>query len=188
MPTPAEKYDGKPCRNCQTTLKYRSNSTCVACCFRKSVERRTADPARKRELNRLSEQKRREAKRELYRASHARWKSANRDAYARSVNVHTNRRRARKLGVGGKYTWEDKRALYIAQDGICAHCWTPMFWDEATVDHIIPLSRGGDNSPDNLQLLCGIKLNCCNGRKHNRYEHEALIRAEAFRIKHYGFA
>ena len=50
----------------------------------------------------------------------------------------------------------------IARDGNhCQHCGTT---EHITVDHIIPLARGGTNDLENLQLLCKF----CNGRKGNR--------------------
>lgn len=37
-----------------------------------------------------------------------------------------------------------------------------------TVDHIIPLSRGGTDTPENLQCTC----NSCNWLKGNKMPHE----------------
>lgn len=31
MPDPAKVYDGKPCKNCGATLKWKSNQSCVSC-------------------------------------------------------------------------------------------------------------------------------------------------------------
>lgn len=50
-----------------------------------------------------------------------------------------------------------------ARDGNgCAYCREPMKLSRATVDHVIPLSRGGRMSAKvNLVLACGV----CNARK-----------------------
>lgn len=43
----------------------------------------------------------------------------------------------------------------------CAYC---GFKDELEVDHILPLSRGGKDEPNNLQMLCKR----CNRTKDNQ--------------------
>jgi 5-methylcytosine-specific restriction endonuclease McrA len=54
---------------------------------------------------------------------------------------------------GGKCT-------FIGQNGRrCGSKWNLQ------IDHIVPFALGGDNSPDNLRLLCG---------KHNRLEAERV--------------
>lgn len=55
--------------------------------------------------------------------------------------------------------------MVIERDKKCLECGST---NELTVDHIIPLSRGGVNSPDNLRTLCGP----CNRRKGSRIEWE----------------
>ena len=54
--------------------------------------------------------------------------------------------------------------LYANQEGICAGCKRPVQWKDATVDHIVPLARGGTNKATNLQMLCG-SCNCSKGAK-----------------------
>lgn len=49
--------------------------------------------------------------------------------------------------------------LVASRDGeFCAKCGSV---EKLTVDHITPLSRGGDNSLENLQILCLV----CNSKK-----------------------
>ena len=64
--------------------------------------------------------------------------------------------------------------IYQRDDKICQKCGTPvkmgvkygMFKDEfepAAIDHIFPISRGGQNDPENLRLLCMS----CNAARNN---------------------
>lgn len=72
-----------------------------------------------------------------------------------SVSSELERRRRR---------WQDRRSriapLVFSRDGgVCALCGQPAV--NATVDHIVPLSRGGSDDLDNLQTACSS----CNSRK-----------------------
>lgn len=50
--------------------------------------------------------------------------------------------------------WKIKRELaYIRDNGRCVRCGKKVKLDEAHIDHIIPLSQGGDNSLGNLRTL-----------------------------------
>lgn len=49
--------------------------------------------------------------------------------------------------------WQDKRDILASCNGRCAHCGKKIT-DDFTVEHMIPLSQGGNNSPDNLAALC----------------------------------
>lgn len=76
------------------------------------------------------------------------WGQNNRDT-ARAIS---NRRRARKKEAEGTYTKHDIQDLRIRQ--LACLCGDSFEKVSATVDHVIPLSRGGSNWPTNLQLLC----------------------------------
>lgn len=64
------------------------------------------------------------------------------------------------LAVGNRYDWE------------CQKCGRPTpkelmgikTFQSPVVDHIIPLSKGGTHSWDNVRLLC----NACNSKKGNK--------------------
>lgn len=58
--------------------------------------------------------------------------------------------------------------VYQQGNGICAICGKPVSYEEFTIDHIIPLSRGGGNELNNLQIAC----KGCNELKNNRTDPE----------------
>jgi CRISPR/Cas system Type II protein with McrA/HNH and RuvC-like nuclease domain len=53
-----------------------------------------------------------------------------------------------------------RRAVWERDNSTCQHCETQ---ERLTIDHIIPVSRGGSDELDNLQILC----RSCNARKGN---------------------
>ena len=69
-----------------------------------------------------------------------------------------NRRRAILMKLNSHYLPEEWQEVLIKFDNLCAHCAKP---EKLTVDHVIPLSRGGSNTIDNIQPLC----RSCNSRK-----------------------
>lgn len=72
--------------------------------------------------------------------------------------VHVRRRRMRVKEAGGKYTVAQWRELCAKYNHCCLCCGEKK---DLSPDHIVPLSRGGTNSIDNIQPLCSI----CNIRK-----------------------
>lgn len=65
---------------------------------------------------------------------------------------------------GKRPAWT-KRGLYRRDGGVCGYCGAHA----NTVDHIVPVSRGGGSTWDNTVLACGP----CNGRKRDRTPAEA---------------
>ena len=58
----------------------------------------------------------------------------------------------------------DKKVYYDGQNGKCAGCGEKMPMKVMQVDHKKAFSKGGNDKPGNLQLLCGP----CNGSKNNK--------------------
>lgn len=56
---------------------------------------------------------------------------------------------------------ELKRQLCGEQNWRCALCGEPLEFEEATFDHVIARSRGGDDEWENLVVACTD----CNNRK-----------------------
>jgi len=73
--------------------------------------------------------------------------------------------------------------IYMRDKFRCQYCGEKKIATELTLDHILPRSRGGDNSPLNIVSACIA----CNGRKGNRTPEEArmplLTSQSALRVK-----
>lgn len=80
--------------------------------------------------------------------------------------MHENNRRARKLAAPGIHTAQDVRKQYERQHGTCYWCGKKSI--KYHVDHVIPLSRGGSNWPDNIVIACPT----CNLKRTNKLPHE----------------
>lgn len=78
-----------------------------------------------------------------------------------AATIH--RRLARKRKSEGSHTADDLKIIIDKQNYLCAnpHCHYDLRECVKSLDHKVPLSRGGSNWPDNLQWLCLS----CNSRK-----------------------
>lgn len=61
------------------------------------------------------------------------------------------------------FNYEERKATLKRSGGICACCGKKLTTKTMTMDHIIPISRGGTNEPENLIALCEP----CNKQKGN---------------------
>jgi hypothetical protein len=55
-------------------------------------------------------------------------------------------------------------------DGRCAYCFLVVDASSAHLEHCVPLTRGGSNSPENIVLSCAT----CNHRKRTKTPLEFL--------------
>jgi 5-methylcytosine-specific restriction endonuclease McrA len=95
------------------------------------------------------------------------WEIKNREKRNEGGRVHNAKRRAQKQASGGVVTASDIRKQYKNQRGKCYWCGEKVE-NKYHVDHVIPLSRGGANTPDNIVIACVH----CNESKGAKLPHE----------------
>lgn len=85
-----------------------------------------------------------------------------RNTFPEKRRATENRRRSAKREADGNYTAADILSMLERQNMQCVgiECHVDIS-RSYTVDHIIPLSKGGSNWPSNIQLLC----RSCNSKK-----------------------
>lgn len=83
-----------------------------------------------------------------------------------STTQHSRRRRrARIKGAGGSHTKAEWLAKLAEYGGLCAYCRQSP---GSTVDHVIPIARGGSDSIENIVPACSQ----CNSSKSDRTPQE----------------
>ena len=95
-----------------------------------------------------------------------------RDKYEESENYEAtvalrNKRRA-ELQTTPKPVLTSCREKLIGEDTSCTYCGKSLTMENSSVDHIIPLSRGGDDCEANMQIIC----RGCNMEKHAKTDDE----------------
>ena len=133
-------------------------------------DRRKSDPdmtARYYAKNREQERKRLEnSQRENPERAYerlVRYRENNRD----KRRAGESRRRAQKRKTKGSLTAENIKAQYKRQNGRCYYC-EERVGEDYHVDHLVPLSRGGLDIPENIVIACPT----CNLSKADKLPHE----------------
>ena len=96
------------------------------------------------------------------RAAVKKWAGANRGYFRIAAKIRRDKIRASGGGYSSK-EWSD----IVSKHDSCPRCL--RHWDDyikPTVDHVIPISRGGPNVKSNLQPLCSS----CNSSKGSKIE------------------
>ena len=92
-------------------------------------------------------------------ATNRKWREQNREKWSAINRLQQHKRRA--LGPIHSTEWIAKVAMLKNE---CQICFKTEPEIKITIDHIIPVSKGGTNHISNLQPLCMR----CNQMKHNR--------------------
>ncbi len=114
------------------------NSRCKTCTITSGKVNHAKDPSKKA-------------------ASSRAWMRANPEKRAA---IYARRKHLERTAPGGPYSpyREDYKPRVAAYAGLCAYCRKVPY---ATLEHAVPLTRGGTNFPDNIYPACRP----CNGQK-----------------------
>lgn len=155
---------------------------CKGCGLKKSLKQFRADspkckdcaPASKRRRRRAQGEKQSKADRqkrlEALRKRVREWKEQNPELYEHQQRKAEQKERARGYPTSAKKralmfdAFEeivDKRILFELFEGHCGICGQTVEYKDATIDHIVPLSKGGKHSYANTQIAHAP----CNRRK-----------------------
>lgn len=74
---------------------------------------------------------------------------------------NTRKRYERSLGLTVQCDLDSHEAAFVLDSGACSYCGIELEFAKATVDHVIPLARGGANTFGNVAGACL----CCNQNK-----------------------
>ena len=175
-------FTGIPCARGHISKRYASTGQCFDCQYENRIRWRTENPEKEREIRVKSLRKwasenpeRKKEKARKFNAKHSaanvararKWKRDNPER-ARELATNADRNRhAREVNAEGSHSVDDVLAILNSQDWECTYCSADLT-DDRHIDHIVPLSRGGSNWPNNLQGLCPP----CNLRKANKTHDE----------------
>lgn len=120
---------------------------------------------RKNEINRIYAKNNREKLRQKLQ----RWRNTERGRILTALYAR-NRRATIKFSEI-RHTFEDIQKQYQSQKGLCWWC-SCFVGNIYHVDHIVPLSRGGSNGPENIVIACPT----CNVRKNSKLPFEWIGR------------
>jgi len=89
------------------------------------------------------------------------WQKNNPDKVKANRHVGRQKHRARKKRAVGTYTFNEWATLKAKYNNTCLRCGRKEPEIKLTADHVVPLSKGGDNYISNIQPLC----HSCNSSK-----------------------
>lgn len=134
-------YNGYSCKNCQLTLRFVSNSSCVNCTTIKTKSRSSDVYKKYAQSSKGKIRIKRFRKFDSYKRTQKKW--LNKTGYAA---IREAKRRS-KIAL----TQEEKlkvKQIYLQRNRL-----TTLTKVEHHVDHIIPIWMGGTSLPENLQIL-----------------------------------
>lgn len=154
-------YDYTLCNEGHVCGKFTVSDKCVDCC---------------RENNRRQIEDREHVRKKRKRSTDRKEKRLGNQKYrlyvsnAGRISTHYLRRsKYSEIGMdhGETFTHEDILELYEKQNGECIGCFISFENEPFEIDHIVPLEHFGNNTVENIQLLCNV-CNCSKSSRDNK--------------------
>lgn len=145
-------FTAKPCRHGHIAERFTSDRHCVQCKYIESQRRR-----------KVNQHKTKEYMKQWFARNPGyvtRWFQENREA----AKYFWNKSKSIRRGCAGRLSRGLSEKLFKLQRGKCACCRSSIN-NGFHLDHIEPLSKGGENEDLNIQLLCPS----CNKSKHAKH-------------------
>jgi 5-methylcytosine-specific restriction endonuclease McrA len=147
-------FTGVPCKRGHISLRFVSSRSCTQCQRLAEISRIRADPEKERARQRVwgaksadRARKWRKANPERARETGRAWSEANPEKYRAIVRrKNTNRRLAVRAQLGVISPLELREISIIYEEAA-------LLGPDWHVDHITPLSQGGDHRPYNMQIV-----------------------------------
>lgn len=175
----------KFCKRCNCESTRYADGRCITCTLARNAEWAKQNSDKKNKISRKWNELNRHQKREInaiYRTAKNEEIKQKRKLQRKNdpsiERVKSATRKALKLGNGGSLSKNIVQVLLEKQNGLCACCQQPLN-GVFHLDHIMPLSLGGKNDDDNVQLL----LPRCNLQKFTSTPEEFIARRHAEKLR-----
>jgi 5-methylcytosine-specific restriction endonuclease McrA len=170
----------KFCKKCDMDSERYADGRCKKCTLARHSQWAAKNRDKCNAISRKSNAKNAEKKRELGAKYRQRTQQATNEKRRQQrkndpsiSRLQSATRRARKGGNGSQLSKNIVQLLLVRQNGLCACCGEALN-TTYHLDHIMPLSLGGKDTDDNVQLL----LPKCNLQKYNSPPEKFLARRQ----------
>lgn len=173
-----EKPASKPCEYCGDTIHRREGQGKVSWTKKKGCD--TCLDLRYRESLKKTKSKYRHKYNEAIRTSpktkiyQSKYRESERGKVKRRIS--NAKRRATKVSTASPTIDSYIQSLYDSPDKCCSYCDSK---DNLSIDHIIPLSRNGTHTEDNVELVCLP----CNIQKGNKNKDEYMQFLKSIKVE-----